>query len=78
MSDGDKHKLFQAAGITKDSALIQRVLRKLGFLTASGVSSDYEQFVKDHGPWALQNIEFVKSVLTEESARAYVDAHIDD
>jgi len=78
MSDDDKHKLFQAAGITKDSPLIQRVLRKLGFLTASGVSSDYEQFVKDHGPWALQNLEFVRSVLTEETARAYVDAHIDD
>jgi hypothetical protein len=78
MSDDDKHKLFQAAGITKDSALIQKVLRKLGFLTAGGVSSDYEQFVKDHGPWALQNIEFVRSVLTEESARTYVDAHIDD
>src|SRR5258705_1495009 len=42
MSDSDKHKLFQAVGITKDSALIQRVLRKLGFLTASGgISSDY-------------------------------------
>jgi hypothetical protein len=78
MTDDDKHKLFQAAGITKDSALIQRALRKMEFLTASGVSSDYEQFVKDHGPWALRNIEFVKSVLSEEAARAYVDEHIDD
>jgi hypothetical protein len=78
MSDDDKHKLFQAAGITKDSALIQRALRKMGFLTASGVSSDYEQFVKDHGPWALRNIAFVRSVLAEDDARAYVDAHIDD
>ena len=79
MSDDDKHKLFQAAGITKDSALIQRVLRKLGFLTASGgISDDYEQFVKDHGPWAMRNIGFVRSVLSEDAARAYVDAHIDD
>jgi len=79
MSDDDKHKLFQAAGITKDSALIQRVLRKLGFLTPSGgISDDYEQFVKDHGPWAMRNIGFVRSVLSEGAARAYVDAHIDD
>jgi hypothetical protein len=78
MSDDDKHKLFQAAGITKDSALIQRVLRKLGFLTASGISSDYAGFVQDHSAWAMRNIEFVRSVLTEEKARAYVDAHIDD
>lgn len=78
MTEDDKHKLFQAAGITKDTALIQRVLRKIGFLTESGVSSDYEQFVKNHGPWALKNLGFVKSVLTEEAARAYVEAHIDD
>src|SRR3989442_167163 len=46
MSDDDKHKLFQAAGITQDSALIQRVMRKLGFLTAGGgLSDDYAQFV---------------------------------
>jgi hypothetical protein len=79
MSDDDKHKLFQAAGITKDSALIQRVLRKLGFLTANGgISDDYQQFVQDHGPWAMKNIGFVRSVLSEDAARAYVDEHIDD
>jgi hypothetical protein len=79
MSDDDKHKLFQAAGITKDTALIQRALRKMGFLTASGgISSDYEQFVRDHGAWALRNIGFVKSVLAEEDARAYVNEHIND
>jgi len=79
MSDDDKHKLFQAAGITKDSALIQRALRKMGFLTESGgISDDYQQFVKDHAGWATKNIAFVRSVITEETARAYVDAHIDD
>jgi len=79
MSDDDKHKLFQAAGITKDSTLIQKVLRKMGFLTASGgISDDYQQFVKDHAGWATKNLAFVRSVITEETARAYVDAHIDD
>jgi hypothetical protein len=78
LSNDDKHKLFQAAGMTKDNELIQRVLRKLGFLTASGISDDYQKFVKDHFAWAMKNIEFVQSVNTPQTARAYVDAHIDD
>ena len=78
MSDDDKHKLFQAVGMTKDEDLIKRVLRKMGFLTATGISSDYEQFVKDHIRWAVNNFQFVRSVNTETTARAYVDAHIDD
>jgi hypothetical protein len=76
MSDDDKHKLYQAAGMTQDSALIMRVLRKIGFSNVTG--ADYEQFTKDHGPWALRNMDFVRSVLTPEKARAYVEAHIDD
>jgi len=79
MSDDDKHKLFQAAGITQDSALIQRVMRKCGFITASGgISDDYAQFLTDHGEWARDNLDFVRSVLNQEKARAYVEAHIDD
>lgn len=78
MSDDDKHKLFQAAGMTKDNELIQRVLRKLGFLTATGVSDDYQKFVKDHFAWAIKNIKFVQSVNSAEKARAYVDEHIND
>src|SRR5713226_1657029 len=42
MSNDDKHKLFQAAGMTRDNDLIQKVLRKLGFITDSGVSDDYQ------------------------------------
>jgi hypothetical protein len=78
LSDDDKHKLFQAAGMTKDNELIQRVLRKLGFLTSTGVSDDYQAFVKAHFAWAMKNIEFVQSVNNPTTARAYVDAHIND
>jgi hypothetical protein len=78
MSDDDKHKLFQAAGMTKDNELIQRVLRKLGFLTDTGISDDYQKFVKDHFAWAMKNIKFVQSVNSAEKARAYVDEHIND
>ena len=79
MSNDDKHKLFQAAGITKDSELIQKVLKKIGLLNASGVPTDeYGPFVKDHISWAVNNVSFINSVNTPESGRAYVDAHLKD
>jgi hypothetical protein len=76
MSDDDKHKLFQAAGITKDSELIMRVLRKIGF--PNGAGEGYSQFLQDHPTWAIRNVAFIQSVLDPDKARAYVDAHIDD
>jgi len=76
MSDDDKHKLFQAAGITKDDDLILRVIRKLGF--GSGTGTDYQEFVKGHFTWAMKNLDFISSVNTPEKARAYVDEHIND
>jgi hypothetical protein len=76
MSDDDKHKLFQAAGITQDSDLIQKVLVKIGFSVTGGPG--YEDFVKDHIPWARRNVSFIQSVLTPEKARAYVNAHLND
>jgi hypothetical protein len=76
MSEDDKHKLFQAAGITQDSQLILRVLRKIGYPNGSG--EGYKEFTDAHAAWALQNMSFIRSVLTPEKARAYVEAHIDD
>ncbi len=79
MSDDDKHKLFQAAGVTKDSELIQRVLKKIGLMRADGtVTAENDQFTRDHSRWALKNLQFITSVNTPEKAQAYVDAHIDD
>src|SRR5262245_37530697 len=40
MSEDDKHKLFQAAGSTQDSELMQKVLRKLNFIKADGSPTD--------------------------------------
>ena len=76
MSDDDKHKLFQAAGITKDNDLILKVIRKIGF--GSGTGTDYQDFIKAHFPWALKNLDFIRSVNTPEKARAYVDEHMND
>lgn len=78
MSDDDKHKLLQAAGRANDSELLQKALRKLGFITDTGVSDDYAQFLKDHAAWGLRNTDFVRSVNTPAAARAYVNEHIDD
>ena len=76
LSEDDKHKLFQAAGITKDSELILRVLAKIGF--PNGTGSGYETFVKQHFAWAMKNLDFMQTVNTPEKGRAYVEAHIDD
>jgi len=76
ISDDDKHKLFQAAGITKDNDLILKVIRKIGF--GSGTGTDYQDFIKAHFPWAMKNLEFIRSVNTPEKARAYVDEHMND
>lgn len=79
LSDDDKHKLFQAAGMTRDNEVIQKVLRKLGFLTAdNNVSDDYAPFVKGHIEWATKNYRFIQSVNSVEKARAYVDEHMND
>ncbi|MGI9167730.1 MAG: hypothetical protein ACR2G5_15345 [Pyrinomonadaceae bacterium] len=79
MSDDDRHKLFQAAGVTKDSELIQRVLKKIGLMRADGtVTAENNQFAQEHFKWALKNLQFITSVNTPEKAQAYVEAHIDD
>ena len=78
MSDDDKHKLLMAASFANDSEMMQRVIRKLGFITDTGVAPDYAQFLQEHAEWAHRNQEFINSVNTQESARAYLEAHIDD
>lgn len=76
MSDDDKHKLFQAAGITKDSELILKVLKKIGY--PSGTGEGYQKFIKEHFSWAMKNLDFMQSVNTPEKGRAYVEEHLDD
>ena len=76
-SDDDKHKLFQAASMTQDAEVVQKVVKKTGLFKADGTpADDYPQFIKDHFSWALNNTDFVNSVNTPEKARAYVDAHL--
>lgn len=76
MSEDDKHRLYQAVGMTRDTALTMRVIRKIGL--GDGTGADHQEFVKAHFPWAMKNLEFIQSVNTPEKARAYVEEHIDD
>jgi hypothetical protein len=76
MSDSDRHKLYQAAGVTKDTALIIQVMRKVGL--GDGTGADHQEFIKEHMAWAMKNVEFVRSINSPEKARAYVNAHIND
>jgi hypothetical protein len=76
MSEDDKHKLYQAVGMTRDTALTMRVIRKIGLGDGSG--ADHQEFVKAHFPWAMKNLAFIQSIDTPEKARAYVEEHIDD
>ncbi|MGI8918742.1 MAG: hypothetical protein ACR2H6_09075 [Pyrinomonadaceae bacterium] len=75
MSDDDKHRLFQAVGVTGDSQLTMKVLTKIGF--RSGIGEEYQKFSEEHFSWAMKNLEFIKTVNTPEKGRAYVEAHID-
>lgn len=77
MTEDAKHRLYQAAGATKDTELIYRVLKKIGL--GDGTGADHQvDFVNAHKEWAKTNRRFILSVLTPEKARAYVEEHIDD
>lgn len=77
LSEDEKHKLFQAAGITQDQELIMRVLRKIGFVDGNGgISDDYQKFVEAHAEWAKKNLKFIISTSKPDKARAYLDENL--
>jgi len=77
LSEDEKHKLFQAAGITQDQALIMRVLRKIGFVDRNGgINDDYQKFVEAHAEWAKKNLKFIISTSKPDKARAYLDENL--
>jgi hypothetical protein len=77
LSSDDKHKLFQAATMTGDSAVINRVYIKLGlFKDDFTPTDDYQQFAKDHSAWVFANMDFIRSIGTPDKALAYVEEHL--
>jgi hypothetical protein len=78
MSDDDKHKLYQAAGMTGDAELIRRVSIKIGLMDEDYTPGEnYQSFVSEHVDWALRNTDFINSINTPEKARAYLNQHMD-
>jgi hypothetical protein len=78
LSDDEKHKLFQAAAMTRDTELIKRVNIEIGIWEADGVPGDvYRDFIVAHAAWAFRNMEFIQTINTPEKAKAYVDEHLE-
>jgi Zn-dependent M16 (insulinase) family peptidase len=76
LTEDEQHRLFQAAGITHEPALILEMTRKLG-LTDSGnqPTPAFEPFVKAHYEWFQKNTEFVREHMSKEKALEYVMTH---
>jgi hypothetical protein len=78
MSEDDKHKLYQAAGMTRDAELIRRVSVKIGLMNEDFTEGEnHAKFLREHFSWAIRNTDFIQSVDTPEKARAYVNAHLE-
>jgi len=79
MTNDEKHKLYQAAGVTGDAELVRRVSIKIGLMNEDYTPSpEFESFIKEHFSWAVNNTEFIQSVNSKEKAIAYINEHIDD
>ena len=77
MSEDDKHKIFQAVGITRDRNLASQVFQKIGLLDSNEQPTPaYEPFLKAHTEWATKNMDFVREHLTEDKAREYVNKNM--
>lgn len=77
MSEDDKHKLFQAAGVTRDNALILEVVQKIGLADSSGQpTAIMQQFVKDHIDWGMKNVAWVTEYNDPAKAKEYVKSHM--
>lgn len=76
MTEDEKHMLFQAAGMTKDNALILEVSRKIGLLNSDNTPNDnFQPFIKSHMDWAMKNASFVRDMNDPKKAREYAEKH---
>src|ERR1051325_1083941 len=76
MSDDDKHKLFQAAGMTQDPELIKEAVVKTGLGDASAPNESGQKFINEHINWAMKNAAWVKEYTDKDKAREYVKSHM--
>src|SRR6185295_3623804 len=67
MSDDDKHKLYQAANMTGDPALIRRVSVKIVLMEDDYTpGANYQTFIAEHVSWAIRNRNFIVSLDSPE------------
>ena len=79
ISEDDKHKLYQAAGMTGDAELVRRVSVKIGLMDDDYTPGpNYQSFVAAHVGWAIRNTDFIQSLDTPEKARDYVNENFPD
>lgn len=79
LSEDDKHKLYQAAGMTGDEELRRRVSIKIGLMDEDYTPGEnYANFIEEHVSWAIRNTDFIQSINTAEKARAYIQTHLPD
>jgi hypothetical protein len=77
ISEDDKHKLYQAAGMTGDAETIRRVSVKIGLMDEDNTPhDDYQKFIEEHVSWAIRNTDFIQSINTPEKARAYINSNL--
>ncbi|HEX8921850.1 MAG TPA: hypothetical protein VF766_10260, partial [Pyrinomonadaceae bacterium] len=75
-TDDERHKLFQAVGITQDTDLIIEVAKKLGIIGSnSSPTLAFKPFVEAHYVWAEKNKAWIQEHLSKEKAREYVLAN---
>jgi uncharacterized protein HemX len=79
ISEDDKHKLYQAAAMSGDQDLIQRVSVKIGLMQEDYTPNpNYQSFLGEHVSWALRNRDFIVSLDTPDKARDYVNENLPD
>jgi len=76
MSDDDKHKLFQAAGMSGDPDLIKDVVTKLGLGDATAPSETGKKFIDEHVSWAMKNAAWVQEYSDKAKAKEYAKSHM--
>lgn len=77
LSDDEKHRLFQAASITRDFELQRRVWVKIGIVEEDFSQGDkFAEFAAAHVGWAVRNYQWIAGMDSPEKARAYINEHL--
>ena len=75
-TEDEKHRLFQAVGMTGDNALIVEVAQKIGLFDSKGQPNEnFQPFLTEHIEWGKKNFAWAAEYRDPQKARAYVMAN---